>query len=73
MVEPVHQDSSHQLLALVLTFSQTYSNINRHYSFSGRWRARRQRDVSGNFVNLKDLSTQSFGGAHKDRVACVCL
>ncbi|KAF8763050.1 hypothetical protein HU200_008900 [Digitaria exilis] len=31
------------------------------------------RGACGDFVNLKDLPAQSFGGAYRGRVACVCL
>ncbi|CAN6196470.1 unnamed protein product [Urochloa humidicola] len=46
--------------------------FNRRYSFSGRRRARRQRGANGDFVNLEDLPAQSFGAAHRGRVAYVC-
>jgi hypothetical protein len=67
--------------ALVLVFFGFISRFNQHYSYSGKGHVRRHRDVSGNFVNLETLSTQSFRGAHKGRVctfvrrggyACVC-
>ena len=47
----------------------------RHYAFSGRRRLRRQRGVSGDFMNLesRDLPVQSFEGAHRDRSECACV
>jgi hypothetical protein len=39
-----------------------------NYSFSARQRTRQQRGVRDDFVNFKNMSAQSFGCAHRDRV-----